>query len=468
MKRKINQCIRGLVFVLISALAGTAPAYASDGAVNLPTHFEGNNDWLFYGVEFTDANDLAATRSSIELIRRFNRVLERNGITLVFAMVPIKARIYEKHLPPQAVLNPHMASNYDRIAEILRSGHVKVIDLNGPFLNDPKRDSDTPLYLRLDTHWSPSGALLAAEVIRSGIEGDPVLRTVFSKIPNQKFSIHIEKKSVKAQLGDIATKLLNGSRRYTAEPVLSFQVWKEDTTPGNLLGEGESAEITLMGSSYSAPWYRLPDALRFTLQKNILAISVEAIQGSWFGMESYLRNDSFQSNKPKLLIWEVPERDMSKPPNFKFRDLRYQSDNDEWLLRVAALVQGTCMPSRVNAKVSPGSLLADATGNIIATNTSEQDFVELKFDAATDNLDYLVASVATNGSKKLLFEASGPGVESRWFDVPVPGDGLAHMLKTPFPTDGNGFTTVRIFPGKSKKFSASGIQICRQAVNPLH
>ena len=28
----------------------------------------------------------------------------------------------------------------------------------------------------------------------------------------------------------------------------------------------------------------------------------------------YLRDDSFQTNKPKLLIWEMPERDMAAPP----------------------------------------------------------------------------------------------------------------------------------------------------------
>jgi alginate O-acetyltransferase complex protein AlgJ len=52
-----------------------------------------------------------------------------------------------------------------------------------------------------------------------------------------------------------------------------------------------------------------------------------------------LKDDAFKTNKPKLIIWEIPERELRSPPSAKFRDVRYVSDNNEWLSRVSALLR---------------------------------------------------------------------------------------------------------------------------------
>jgi alginate O-acetyltransferase complex protein AlgJ len=458
MKRRASRYSRWLFCTFLSGAISIQFAYAADQTQGIA----GKNEWLFYTVEFTAAADKPAADTSIDMIRRFNKVLARNGIVMAFTMVPLKARIYAEYLRDDARLNPYMLGNYDRMAQALRAGQVNVIDLNGPFLNSPQRNSDTPLFFRLDTHWSPAGALLAAEAIRAGIDANPALQKTLGAIPEEKFVMNWGKLKVNTPTRDLVAKLSEGAPGFAAEQVLPFQVSREQKVSGSLLGDDAVAAITLMGSSYSAQHYRLPDALRYTLQRDLLAISVEAIQGSWVGMESYLRDDSFQTSKPKLLIWEMPERDMSKPPDFKFREDRYQSDNTEWLLRAAAWVQGSCTPSPVAAKMVAGGLLTNATDNVTAGKTTDQDFIELNFNKPFGKLDYLAASVATNGSKKLVLEASGAGVETRWFDVPVPGNGAEHVFKSPLPSDGKGFTKLRIYPGKSSAFVFKGLQVCRQ------
>jgi len=458
MKRLASRLSRWLYGSLISGVFSIQLCYAAD-----PTQgFAGKNEWIFYRVEITDAADQPAVDASIDLIRRFNKVLARNGITMAFAMAPLKARIYAEYLPGDVKINPYMAGNYDRMEQALRAAQVNVVDLNGPFLNSPQRNSDTPLFLRLDTHWSPTGAMLAAESIRAAIDANPALKKALEAIPEEKFVMTRGTRRTNSPMRDLVAKLPEGSPAFAAELVLSFLVSREKKAAGSLLGNDAAAAITLIGSSYSAPWYRLPDALRYALQRDILAISVEATHGSWVGMESYLRDDSFQTNKPKLLIWEMPERDMSKPPDFKFREARYHSDNTEWLLRVAAWAQSNCTPSPVAAKVVAGGLVTNATDSVTAGKTTDQDFIELSFDKPIGKLDYLIASVATTGSKKIVLEASGSGVETRWFDVPAPGNGAEHVLKTPLPSDGKGFTTLRIFPGKSSAFVFKGLQVCRQ------
>ena len=152
MKQKTNRFQRWLCGVLLTGVISTPFAHAE----NTSQAIVGKHDWLFSTVEFSDTVNKSATDASIDLIRRFNKVLERNGITMVFTMPPLKARIYAEHLPDDVKINPYMEGNYERMAKALRAGGVTVIDLNAPLLNNPKRDSDTPLFFRLDTHWTPA------------------------------------------------------------------------------------------------------------------------------------------------------------------------------------------------------------------------------------------------------------------------------------------------------------------------
>jgi alginate O-acetyltransferase complex protein AlgJ len=106
-----------------------------------------------------------------------------------------------------------------------------------------------------------------------------------------------------------------------------------------LLSNTENTSITAIGSSYTNKNTGYPDALRYALQRNLLDISIPVDQGPWVGMEAYLRDDSFKTNPPKLIIWEIPERELRSPPNYKFRDARYVIENDEWLSRITNLLQ---------------------------------------------------------------------------------------------------------------------------------
>jgi hypothetical protein len=132
------------------------------------------------------------------------------------------------------------------------------------------------------------------------------------------------------------------------------------------------------------------------------------------------------------------------------------------LLRAAAWVQNSCTPSSVTARVVTNSLVPHPTDTIETGNTTDKDFIELSFNKPIEQLDYLVAKITANGSKKIILEASGAGTETRWFNVQVPGDGSDYLLKTPLPSHGNHFTKLRIFPGKNSSFTLKDFQVCRQ------
>lgn len=432
----------------------------------------GKNEWLFYRYELSDAPDAAMTEVSLGLIQRFNKVLAANGVNMVVAMVPLKMRVYAEHLPDNMKINDYMRGNYTRMSQALQAAQVNVIDLNTAFLNSPKRNSDTPLFFRLDTHWTQAGAMLAAETIKAGIDTHPTLKAALEATPEETFKLNVGTRKRPSKGRDLVEQLPPNALTFAPEQIAPVSVIRARPPKEDLLGNRAPLGITLVGSSYSRDWTGFSDALRYVLQRDILAIGVGADQGSWVGMESYLRDDAFQTKAPRMLIWEMPERDMRAPPDYRFRDARYLSNNTEWLLRVSAWVQTSCRASAVIATVLPVGLAASGVnakvGNVSIGPTSDKEFIEIGFDKPIGQLDYLAARVVTAGSKSMILEGSGPGVSTRRFTINVAGDDGAHAFKTPLPSNGSGFTKVRIYPGKNASFSLQGLQVCRQPSDILN
>lgn len=442
-----------LLATCCAMLALPAPSRAADPAPAIV----GKNDWLFYRYEVSDAKDSAATQASIDLIARLNQVLAKNGVTLVVAMVPLKMRVYAEHLPPELKLTDYLAGNYERMNKALRGAQVPTIDLNSAFINSPLRTGENPLFIRLDTHWSPTGALLAAETIRAGIEADPVLKKAFAASTEEKFTLAWNSKKIVGKARDLVEQLPKGhGATFAPEQIRTFSVNRASPAKEGLLGEDAAPGVVLMGSSYSDNWTGFAEALRSTLQRDLLDISVGAERGTWYGIETYLRDAAFQTQKPKLLIWEMPERDMKALPNYQYRDPRYLSDNTEWLLRVASWAESTCNPSPVTAKIVSNPFAK-------AAPSKDGDVIEVEFSAPLDKLDYISAQYVSNGGRNLGLEASG--ASSRKFSYPMADDNLEHVFKTPLPTlpttGGAGFSKLKLLPGKAKQFTLKQLQVCR-------
>jgi alginate O-acetyltransferase complex protein AlgJ len=313
------------------------------------------------------------------------------------------------------------------------------------------------------------GAKLAADTLKAGIDANPVLKKALDETPEVAFQMNVGKRKLPSKGRDLIALVPPNSGTFAPERITPVSVIRtQEQNEANRVPIG----ITVQGSSFSLEWTGFVDALRFVLQRDILNVSVSANIGSWFGMESYLSSDAFQTKVPKMLIWERPEYTMRAPPNFQFQDARYASNNTEWLLRASAWVQVTCKPSTVTAKVIPVGLAANGAnvndGNIVTGPTSDNEFIELNFDKPVQKLDYLTARVTAVGSKTLILEGSGPGEVTRRFTLNIAGDDAAHALKTPLPSSSRGFTKLRIYPGKSQSFSLQGLKICRQPEDILN
>lgn len=338
-----NNCVKSAYLVLTFFIASIVHS------AELSSVFIGKNEWLFTPLEFAKKSDNQDTLSSIQLIQKVNKLFERKSIALALVIVPSKIRIHADQLPDNNPLDSYTADRYENVFKLLQSNGLSVINLNQVFLNSPHRTSDTPLFFRLDTHWSPSGAMLAAETVKAAIVRNPALNAAYAATNVEKYGVTWSPRKVNASARDLASLLSSVGNQILPEQSLPFKVtrvkpsqvglFRVKPIQSGLLNVGDNIGITVIGSSYSNKNTGFPDALRFTLQRDILDISISVDQGAWVGMEGYLRNDAFKKNKPKLIIWEFPERDLRSPPNSKSRDARYYSDNTEWYLRIVDLLK---------------------------------------------------------------------------------------------------------------------------------
>lgn len=325
--------------VLVAACGAvlSMSAYAAD---NVPVLFGKSNDWLFTPYEFAQQTDAADTSATISLFEKANKLFEGRGIALALVIVPSKIRIHGDQLPPNRPLDAYTEGKYENAVKTLKAGGVNVVNLNQAFLASPHRNSDTPLFLRLDTHWSPSGALLAAETIKGVIEATPSLNAAWAATPAVTYNLTWNKQKTTTRARDLVRLLPpEDQKQFAPEQVLPFKVVRATASQAGLQGAGETVGITVIGSSYTNKNTGYPDGIRYTLQRDLLDISIQVDKGPWVGMEEYLRDESFKTNRPKLIIWEIPERELRSPPNAKFRDARYQIDNNDWINRIASLLK---------------------------------------------------------------------------------------------------------------------------------
>ncbi len=333
-KRQSTKVLGAIGFGAASIFSSVRYVAAQD----LPSVVIGkNNDWLFTRYEFADQSDASDTQATISLLEKANAMFQAKGIAVAVAIVPSKIRIHADQLPADKPLDSYTANKYDNIAKKLVAGGVTVVNLNSAFLESSHRSSDTPIYLRLDTHWSHTGAMVAAETIKASIQSNPKLKAALEATPEEKFEGNWSKQKVNQRARDLV-RLLPGNPSYPVEQAPTFKAVRVSESKAGLLGE-DNVGITVIGSSYTNKNTSYPDALRFVLQRELLDISIPVDQGPWVGMEAYLKDDAFKTRKPKLIIWEIPEREFRSPPNYKFRDARYQMDNNAWLEKVTALLK---------------------------------------------------------------------------------------------------------------------------------
>lgn len=427
----------------------------------------GKNDWLFVRHEMVLESLDKQAQASFRLIEKLNRMLAQRGVVLAVTLVPSKIETYAEHLPDGFKVSPYMKGFNDAALKTMRDNGVAVIDMKPSLREAALKDLENPLFFRLDTHWTPAGALVAAKTLQAGIEQNPVLKQTLDSVSVVEHKLTWVKKIFRqTNIRDITNFLPAGTPAYPPEENRRFVVARVKPADTSLLGASPTGDIALIGSSFSGDWTSFADALRFALQRPLLNFSINADAGPWAVVRGFLMDDAFQLGKPKLIVWELPERSIGLGPNYQYRLPRYKMSSSDWLLQVAALAEPECKALPVRATLgNAGRGGALRTQDKVATVAG--DFVELEFDKPVDVSAYLSAQLIADGSKQMDAELYNNTVLVRKFKLEVAGDDRAHNLKTPLSIAAGSATRLRLYPGLTHAFSLKTLEVCRYQENWL-
>lgn len=267
----------------------------------------GRDDWLFLTEEFNyDGPAKQPFETRIKLITDARQALRAQGVDLLIALVPDKSRVYSKYLMTGKYPTYHASRYADALRE-LRQNHVNVVDLLTP-LEAGRAGGAT--YYRTDTHWNQRGARIAADAIaRVAFDGKPCdPATPFQTAATGPVAAHHG--DLVRLLGlDHAISQLR-PRPDLEAPMTTSEKPGSDAGGMGLFGDA-GVPVVLVGTSFSLRG-NFNGALQEAMQCRVLD-SAQDGGGLLQSPSAYLTDEAFKQSKPKLLIWEIPERFLTLP-----------------------------------------------------------------------------------------------------------------------------------------------------------
>ncbi|WP_416771909.1 alginate O-acetyltransferase AlgX-related protein [Pseudomonas sp. RHF3.3-3] len=270
---------------------------------------EGCPGWLFLTDELRlNRNAALNARAKVRAVSELQQALGRRGIQLVVAVVPDKSRIVASQLcklSRPAVLAPRI----DEWLGSLQGAGVTALNLT-PTLQAVGESA----YLRTDTHWSEAGAKAAAEQVARMIAG-----LKFEPTPRKHFDLTTQPSAVRP--GDLVRLAgidwLPTVLQPRIENVAATQIKEraEEAAGGDnlddLFGDGNLPNTALIGTSFS----RNSNFVGFLEAALGAPVGNFAKDGGEFSgaAKAYFESPAFTQTPPKLIVWEIPERDLQTP-----------------------------------------------------------------------------------------------------------------------------------------------------------
>jgi alginate O-acetyltransferase complex protein AlgJ len=265
--------------------------------------------WLFLTDEMR-INRHAQANADIKagVVRDVQQRLAKRGITLLVAVVPDKSRIASAQLCDlrrPAQLQDRAVAWVDG----LNKSGVMALDL-APSLQPLGADA----YLRTDTHWSEAGAATAAKAVARQVQAMGISAT-----PHKDFEVSVQDPARRP--GDLVRlaglEWLPLAWQPTPEIVATTLINEKVAQAqggdnlDDLFGDDNLPNVALIGTSFS----RNSNFAGFLQQAVGAPIGNFAKDGGEFsgGANGYFNNPAFKQTPPKLVIWEIPERDLQTP-----------------------------------------------------------------------------------------------------------------------------------------------------------
>lgn len=268
---------------------------------------EGCPGWLFLRDElnvYADGDRHLAARA--DTVAAVQRELAGRGVALLVVVVPDKSRIEARHLCSlyrPASLDARLRVWTSRLA----ADRVPVLDLSAALHSVPG-----DAFFRTDTHWTQDGAGAAARVV--------ALRIRAMGVPpgSSRPGYRVVDGPPARRPGDLVRLAgLDGlppSWQPRPEIVASRDYLHEAqaaTSADDLFGDADLPHVAVIGTSYSTTSDFVPQ-LALALGTGVGNFARE---GGKFGgsARAYFASPAYVQTPPKLVVWELDERDLQAP-----------------------------------------------------------------------------------------------------------------------------------------------------------
>ena len=262
--------------------------------------------WLFLASELAvhpEGQAHAAARA--RTVARVQQALARRGIALLVAVVPDKTRI-EAHRLCSLHRPAALAGRIAAWTGMLASHGVAALDLT-PALQDVHPDA----FLRTDTHWNETGAGAAARAVAERIRAAGTALE-----PPARYEV--KPRPPGPRPGDLVRLAgldwLPPSWQPEPETVVEHDyAVRADAADDadDLFGDARLPGIAVIGTSFSRTSNFVPQLA----QDLGAAVGNFGRDGGEFGgaAKAYFASPAYRQTPPRLVVWEIPERDLQSP-----------------------------------------------------------------------------------------------------------------------------------------------------------
>lgn len=263
--------------------------------------------WLFISDELKlNRHAELNARTKAEAVIGLQKQLGQRGIELQVLVVPDKSRIAAAQrcgLYRPAVLDARIRQWTTQ----LQAAGVAVLDLT-----DTLQPLGAAAYLRTDTHWSETGANAGARALAQRVQQRGIQAT-----PQQAFDI--TQAPLASRPGDLVRLAgldwLPPNLQPPGEQVAASSAHENgpaaSSDPSDLFGDAGLPNVALIGTSFSRN-SNFVGFLQHALNAPVGNFSKDG--GEFSGAaKAYFDSAAFKQTPPKLLLWEIPERDLQTP-----------------------------------------------------------------------------------------------------------------------------------------------------------
>jgi hypothetical protein len=368
-------------------------------------------------------------------------------------MVPMVERIYENKLPNNFKLPASAKSFYERTLPLFKSRGVIAPDLNTPFITSGKRfDTQFPMYLRQDNHWSSIGGVEGARIVAQTIRAE--LQSTLEKIPNVKYDLEW---SEPEEFNGNYYKLLPEADR--------AKIQRESYKPVNFVGQNANdllnvsqPEIAVIGTSFTANRnFGFSDGLAYYLSKETLN-AAESGKGPWTPMFNYLDSDNFQNTPPRILIWEIPEA-------FMLRSMKPIDGTDEWsrnyfIIQSAANLSGDCGKAGKTPQSINGVEFTTQAGTASSPSTSAKSLVRYSFKNPLRIDHYISLKVKSASTSSIYLETVSNKPNSYYANLGAYN--VEHRVNIPMYTMADGkVSSVNLRSALGSDLTVTDVKLCQ-------